>query len=586
MTHLHLIGFHVAQPYFDAMGAAMTRACPDLRVTGTSIVHGQGGASYEALIREARTWTVSGSAWNGLLSRYDAHPTPPDAYGIVCFSAGYGAARELLRVEGAPNDVALCAFLDSIYGTMGPDGEPVEAELKLWSKLAREAVAGGRVVLIGTSDIDYVEHLPPGQRYLSTGHMARAIGATCGAQVAPVAYASTISIATAAPSTTVRSARRPNDPTHELELGGLLVQLHDTVPGVGAEEHEAAVLPTGWGVKMMARGAGLLHSVLGGSRGPATTGGSADMTAVESVSPVAGPAPASELLPGARGPDVVAMQRVLGCTPDGIWGPLTTAALARWQSANGLPVRAVWGAAERAVAERVGPAVVVRGVDVSRLQGPGELNDWGKWGVSFGAARCSSGGTVDDAFAGNAKRMRAAELIAEISYHYANGRPAQAQMAAIVAAHTRHGPRGMGMDLFGAALYQRLIAIDIEPWSDNAHDPAWIAAMSSGVCEELVRRLQALGARVGIYSAKWALDCIPGLAARLHALGVWWWIADASGAALAAGHPVLGLPAAVPLEAVRFWQMGLRDAFGEPKPIDDDRWLGTEAELRAFARGE
>lgn len=374
MTHLHNIGMHVAQPYLDAMGAAMMRACPDLRVTGTSIVHGQGGASYEALVRECRWHGAAGNAWEGMLDRYGPPTGDPDAYGIVCWSAGYGAARELLRVEGASVDVALWAFLDSIYGTMGPDGEPVEAELRLWAKLAREAVAGGRVVLIGTSDIDYVEHLPPGDRYLSTGHMARAIGATCGAQAAPVAYA---------------GPRPKNAPTHELERGGLLVQLHDTVPGVGAVEHTAAVLPTGWGVEMMARGALLLRSELGGSGGGGehALGGAAQGAEAPPSSP---PTSASELLPEARGPDVGAMQRDIGCRADGVWGPATSRALTTLQRGAGLPVRTTWGDVER-----VALAAMPRGIDVSHHQLPIDWERVRAAGYEFAIVRSGDGTLVD-----------------------------------------------------------------------------------------------------------------------------------------------------------------------------------------------
>lgn len=49
---------------------------------------------------------------------------------------------------------------------------------------------------------------------------------------------------------------------------------------------------------------------------------------------------------GARGPLVAEVQRLVGASPDGVYGPLTHAAVERWQERHGLPVTGVWGDTE------------------------------------------------------------------------------------------------------------------------------------------------------------------------------------------------------------------------------------------------
>lgn len=51
---------------------------------------------------------------------------------------------------------------------------------------------------------------------------------------------------------------------------------------------------------------------------------------------------------GARGEAVAAVQRIVGATPDGAFGPLTKAAVERWQRAHGLSVTGEWGPLEQA----------------------------------------------------------------------------------------------------------------------------------------------------------------------------------------------------------------------------------------------
>jgi peptidoglycan hydrolase-like protein with peptidoglycan-binding domain len=61
------------------------------------------------------------------------------------------------------------------------------------------------------------------------------------------------------------------------------------------------------------------------------------------------PYPGSYVMFGKRGPNVVLVQAVVGVTQDGIFGPITRAAVLKWQSAHGLVADGIvgpvtWGA--------------------------------------------------------------------------------------------------------------------------------------------------------------------------------------------------------------------------------------------------
>ncbi|QGN56670.1 peptidoglycan-binding protein [Nostocoides sp. HKS02] len=69
----------------------------------------------------------------------------------------------------------------------------------------------------------------------------------------------------------------------------------------------------------------------------------------------------SILMVGATGPDVALAQKVIGATPDGIFGPQTEAALRAWQGVKGLKVTGQLDAATWAAMERLG-LVPARGI--------------------------------------------------------------------------------------------------------------------------------------------------------------------------------------------------------------------------------
>lgn len=71
------------------------------------------------------------------------------------------------------------------------------------------------------------------------------------------------------------------------------------------------------------------------------------------VKPAPAPSPASPVPPvfmkpvilnvGSRGPAVVRVQKIVGATADGIYGPNTKAKVADWQRAKGIPSDGIWG---------------------------------------------------------------------------------------------------------------------------------------------------------------------------------------------------------------------------------------------------
>lgn len=233
--HLHLVGLHIGDT--APILAALRAAHPHVQWSATSVVHGQGGASYETLARECRATARlrDGSplalmtAWEGLRLRY-AMPVA-DGYVIASWSAGYGYTRELLRVEGRPADVVAVVALDSIYAGLGADGQPLAADLAPWVALAGEAVAGGVAFAVGASGIDYMESLPMGQRYASTGRVADAVAHALGlAEYDP-------------PGMQV--------PARPVAAGSLIIRHY---PGQDAAAHTAAV--RGWGPALVAEAIG------------------------------------------------------------------------------------------------------------------------------------------------------------------------------------------------------------------------------------------------------------------------------------------------------------------------------------------
>lgn len=172
-----LVGLHIrdVQPFLNALRAAF----PNVTWSAVSVVHGEGSASYEMLARECRAtgvpWSTGEvrSAWDELRSRYSVPRA--GGYILASWSAGYGYTRDLLRVEGCPADVVAVVSLDSIYGGLEADGTVTPADLKPWVDLAEEAVAGGVAFVVASTDINYMETAPVGQRYASTGRVSDAI---------------------------------------------------------------------------------------------------------------------------------------------------------------------------------------------------------------------------------------------------------------------------------------------------------------------------------------------------------------------------------------------------------------------------
>lgn len=81
---------------------------------------------------------------------------------------------------------------------------------------------------------------------------------------------------------------------------------------------------------------------------------------------------------GSKGPAVVAWQKIIGTTPDGIFGPNTAAATKKWQVAHGVPATGVFDALTANAAAAAGfvplPADTVSPVPTPPIQQPTTLS--------------------------------------------------------------------------------------------------------------------------------------------------------------------------------------------------------------------
>lgn len=280
------------------------------------VVAGGGGAAYEQ--HAAALAKRHSSVWAGLRAEYGpTNGSVPDIWIIWSWSAGYGLVRALLR-EGVPLELDGICCSDSIYGSDDDPrldvGVPLEEHVQVFVPYARAAARGECAMVIAAGDVP--------TPYADTRTMAEAIADRAGVNLVPQPLTP--------PPSIVREGRS----------GHLLVRWYDAAPGRGIAEHLTFARSVG---------ASLLYETV--------------RMAVDAV-----PLPRPTGVPWASGSDlqlrqraplgtplgdaVAAVQRLVGSTADGWWGPRTDALVRLWQRERGLPERSAWGAVEREALER------------------------------------------------------------------------------------------------------------------------------------------------------------------------------------------------------------------------------------------
>ena len=132
-------------------------------------------------------------------------------------------------------------------------------------------------------------------------------------------------------------------PNHN--VSGWSVQIH-----IGGDEtpSPAALASARWLYDQAVARAGRRLTMLGHLEGGASTScpGKRLLAWVHAGMPAGAPSdttPQTVWGEGETGPDVARIQRIVGATVDGDWGPKTTAAVKAWQTAHGLEPDGLWG---------------------------------------------------------------------------------------------------------------------------------------------------------------------------------------------------------------------------------------------------
>jgi hypothetical protein len=104
---------------------------------------------------------------------------------VSSFSAGYGAVREILKLDTNRAVIQRLVLCDSLYGGLADTNAPyprravAREHVEPWLPFARAAVRGDKTFLITVSDIETT-------RYASTRECAEAVAAGVGARFADV----------------------------------------------------------------------------------------------------------------------------------------------------------------------------------------------------------------------------------------------------------------------------------------------------------------------------------------------------------------------------------------------------------------
>lgn len=490
-------------------------------------VAGQGYPAYARRAAELRA-TSGGSLWRAIRAMLPA----ADVYGVAGFSAGGELVRELLTPEDAERDreLGFVCSLDASYAGEPAPGVPLATDIAPWVRAAARARASGPILVMGASEVD------------------------------PVAYASTDEV--------LRAIAAAN-----------AIERHQFAPHLGAGPHALVSEAEGLGVllRWYAGRDQAGHSAALIEWGPELVGEAVRRALARLQAPTDRPPPtlpsgdAILVREGERGDRVRAVQRAVGATADGVWGPLTTRCVGVWLAAARLPVVPWWSAAAQAVAEAQGaPPLPVearrrRMVDVSEAQGTVDWVAARAAGVELAYARATYGTYVDRQFAANWSAMRGAGIergaYGVVLPESMPGAASIEQQAQALARAT--GALGDG-DLASAC--------DVEPPGAYASSTAGILRWQRELtAEQLVRYAEVIARETGreelCYTSPglwvWG-DCLSRRGVRL-------WCADARGASLAAGAPV-SLPAG--WDTWQIWQRGVAPLPGEPAAVDDDVWRG------------
>lgn len=112
----------------------------------------------------------------GLLARW-----APGSWGsvsLICYSAGYGLAREVLRHEDDRDELSGLVLLDALHAALGPTGLPMAAQLEPFRLYAEEARAWRKLFVMGHTDVQ-TPQTGPGA-FASTTQCADALLAQVG----------------------------------------------------------------------------------------------------------------------------------------------------------------------------------------------------------------------------------------------------------------------------------------------------------------------------------------------------------------------------------------------------------------------
>jgi hypothetical protein len=147
---------------------------------------GEGSATYGKPFQEParfQDWLRRVEA--ELVSRGAPADTQVTAVDVSSFSAGYGAVREILKLETNRSVIQRIVLCDSLYGGLAATNAPyprrkvLPEHVEPWRAFAQASVRGEKTFLLTTSDIETA-------RYASTAECGSAVAAAAGAEFKPV----------------------------------------------------------------------------------------------------------------------------------------------------------------------------------------------------------------------------------------------------------------------------------------------------------------------------------------------------------------------------------------------------------------